>query len=244
MTRLYIGINYIGTQNQLLGCMNDARRWSKIFGPGLLLLEQNATKKNIIEAIKTLFQTPAEEYVITLSGHGTDIKDRGRENDTAFVPYDLDLIPDDMFNELLAETDKHILFITDCCHSGTMSRDGGLPRHWPGLKTTEQPRVTHPLPHVLHLSGCKDEEVSWDQTFNGVNYGNLTYHASATYDKSLTYNQWYDKLMRLIKKQTPQITGPTTRPVYGGATTPTNFPDIRLNQNGKTYVPTGWRISD
>ena len=245
---LFIGINYIGTPNRLNGCVNDARRWYNLFkGQRTLLLEQQCTRNNVLSEITRIVNaaTVNDEIIITLSSHGTDVDDKSSENDTAFVPYDLKLIVDDEFAELFSLTKAHICFITDCCNSGTMSREMDQPRYWP--RSELPPQITRPVskytnPHVLHISGCKDDESSMDQKFGSTYYGNLTYHAAAKYKPGITYKQWYDSFMPL-KKQTPQISGPVNRLVVGSEIQEQDaeFPTIYYKKDNILYEPTGWR---
>lgn len=239
---LAVGINYIGTPNRLSGCINDARRWYNLFkGQRTLLLEQDATRQGILSAIRRLVDVEGE-VVITLSGHGTDIPDSGTENDTAFVPYDLKLIKDDEFAELFSLMKAHVLFITDCCHSGTMSR-GDVARYidYKSLPPQELVNVSRTVnSNVLHLSGCKDSEVSLDQKFGSEYYGNLTYHASREFTPGITYKQWYEAFMPL-KGQTPQMSGPMNRLVPGSTPQEGQGPTIYWKKGDTLYVPTGWR---
>lgn len=246
---LFIGINYAGTQNRLNGCINDARRWYNLFtGNRRLMIEAECTRVAVLKAIRDLVKnaTNGDEIILTISSHGTDVKDKGIENDTAFVPYDLKLIIDDEFAELFSLTDVPITFITDCCNSGTMSRDlESTPRYIPYNQLPEQTLKSVPKsdnPHVVHLSGCKDEESSMDQKFGNYYYGNLTYHATNAYKPNMTFKQWYDSFMPL-KKQTPQLSGPINRLVPGSKIiTPTiQYPKILFRNGDTLYEPSGWR---
>lgn len=58
------------------------------------------------------------------------------------------------------------------------------------------------IPGIVHLSGCRDEEVSYDATINGHPTGALTYFALEAYRQlpaGATYQQWID----LIQKKLP-----------------------------------------
>src|SRR5690348_14830089 len=104
----HIGINYVGTPNQLAGCVNDANDWAawcKSIGvtSPVLLLEGEATKAGILAAISRLLASlkVGDWGVLTYSGHGTQIPDRTGEEadgyDEAICPIDLNrnLITDD-----------------------------------------------------------------------------------------------------------------------------------------------------
>ena len=144
---LLIGINdYIagGDKWDLRGCENDVRLMQEIlitkfgFQPDHIkvLLSDQATRSNIIAAIKTWLidqARPSDTVVLHYSGHGSQIyDDNGDEKDgidEVIVPVDISLyrpgkeIRDDELSALLDQiraTD--ITVIMDACHSGTGTR--------------------------------------------------------------------------------------------------------------------------
>lgn len=261
---LCIGINYAGTQNALRGCTNDAREWFAQFGPIAanknLLLEGDATKAGIVSEISAMLRqlTASDTAIITFSGHGTYIPDRtGDEEDRrdeALCPYDLDraLLLDDELRDLLADrvAGSRVLLITDCCHSGTMTRSVGAdspellgtPRYIPfaeltncmcpetvdRLTTQARAARSREIPvdqtNLIHLSGCRDDQVSYDATIAGKACGAFTYFAlaalKARQSKGLTYGEWRDAVtpVRLPSQrypQEPQFNGPLSLVVPG-----------------------------
>lgn len=244
---LAIGIDYIGTSSRLQNCQKDARRWYNTIPSKSrsLLLERDASRSGIIKAIEALLKYPASEYVITYSGHGTDIPDTGNENDTAIVPADMNLISDNELSALFAKTTTPILFIADCCHSGTIHRGETartIPYNHEMVRPVPVPRYDNP--HVTLLSGCKDSEVSWDG-LDGVPLGNLTNHASKAFKTGITMKEWFDSFMP-IPKQTPQLHGQVNRLTPGSVqqeVSTTIFPTIYMKKDGILYESTGWRPS-
>jgi len=144
---LLIGINYIGSKNQLEGCINDAKNIKKVLVDKFgfreheiqLLTEDHGlmpTKKNIVASIKSLYEDagPNSLRVFHYSGHGTQVHDEtGTEPDgknEAICPVDcMDepwparLIVDDDLHKLLYDgcPDGVSAFcFFDCCHSGTV----------------------------------------------------------------------------------------------------------------------------
>jgi len=253
---LAIGLNYAGTNNALRGCVNDAQAWMQQFGPiaqsQFMLTETEATKAGIVSAIAhTLSKLAAgDTAIITYSGHGTYIPDQSGDEtdrrDEALCPYDLNknLLLDDELRDLLSQraAGSRVLLITDCCHSGTMTRDvgldtpdlSGLPRYVPFAELTEcmcaetvdritsQARAARSIEapvdqtDLIHLAGCRDDQVSYDATIGGKACGAFTYFAikalQARQSKGLTFAEWRDAVTpaRLPSAQYPQS------PVFNG----------------------------
>lgn len=291
---LFVGLNYMGTANRLSGCINDATDWAgreraaPATTPGMacsekrLLLEDEATKAGIVKAVEDCFRklSAGDWFLWQFSGHGTYAADRNGDEpdgrDEALCPWDLNskLLFDDEIYALLSRRPSgvRVLFVTDCCHSGTMSRNDateGEPRFapfaslGPGVRNLprELERGTAPVEDVIHLSGCKDDEVSYDARFNGRASGAMTYFALAAY-RSLplgaTFRQWFDAYSGLPRKngyqQTPQITAEKSAldwvvpgrwadaappPVVGGAVFPP--PPLTVEQNGWRGTVSDWK---
>lgn len=261
---LCIGINYAGTQNALRGCINDAREWFAQFGPIAtdrhLLLEGEATKAGMVSAISNVLQklTANDTAIITFSGHGTYIPDttgdEADRRDEALCPYDLNrtLLLDDELRDLLSQraAGSRVLLVTDCCHSGTMTRSVGLdtpelagsPRYVPFAELTDcmcaeavdrlttQARAarSRDIPvdqtNLIHLAGCRDDQVSYDATIAGKACGAFTHFAlaaiKARQSKGLTFAEWRDAVtpVRLPSPQfpqSPQFNGPLSLIVPG-----------------------------
>lgn len=214
---LAIGINYSGSQNALRGCVNDANDWANFFRPVLsatpaMLIEQEATKANILaELSKVLAKLAAgDTAIVTYSGHGTYIPDRDNDEtdrrDEALCPWDMqrNLLLDDELRDALSKRAQgsRVLLITDCCHSGTMTRDldfaerlfevDGKPRFvdFYSLSTQmcltaldrihAQARAARASRDVIdqagltHWAGCKDTELSYDANIGGKFCGAFT----------------------------------------------------------------------
>ena len=106
---LLIGINYTGTQNQLYGCINDAKAiQNRIKQNGFnnitMLTDftiKKANKSNIISEFKNLLVNAKEGDLLFLlySGHGTYQRDRNNDEKTGYdqciLPCDLNIIVDD-----------------------------------------------------------------------------------------------------------------------------------------------------
>lgn len=227
---LHIGINYAGTQNALRGCLNDANdwaAWSKSLGgiPGTLL-ESDATKSNILGAIAVLLGklTAGDWGIVTYSGHGTQIPDRSGDEqdryDEALCPYDLNrgLLTDDELAATFSGLPQgaRLFFVSDCCHSGTMTRStdrvvGQAVRSIPYEVLCTQFGCTGTIDRIhreviaarslpraktldmIHAAGCQDEQVSYDASFNGRARGAFTAYALESANgkpRGFTFDAW------------------------------------------------------
>jgi len=182
---------------QLRGCHNDARNMKEYLvrtrggyaeedvelrvdlarEPASL---QATSYAGIVDGIRALARASherrLEEVFIHYSGHGTQVRDDGGYEmdgrDEALVPWDCrrsGMLRDDTLNELFCgfHADTRVVFVTDCCHSGTMC---DLPFKYDvlqaekGREVVEErldvPRV--PAARVVTLSGCRDHQVSMD----------------------------------------------------------------------------------
>jgi metacaspase-1 len=159
---LMVGINAYPS-SPLNGCLNDIRLMYKIlkdiygYTDFQVLDDKRATKKNILKGLQWLCASAkkGDELVVDYSGHGTQVpcttKTAGFEIDNldeCLVPYDMDWddpLRDDDLHQFIMNLPKgvKILFIADCCFSGTLLRNGALP---PKVKNRYMPP---PLSSVL-----------------------------------------------------------------------------------------------
>jgi hypothetical protein len=129
---LLVGINYIGTEFELQGCINDTININNfLLSIGYLQKNirrltdntiQKPTKNNIINNLKNMVNNAiaGDELFFLYSGHGT----LETKNDSAIVPIDFEtsyLILDDEIREILSKLKKGVrmIVILDCCNSGT-----------------------------------------------------------------------------------------------------------------------------
>ena len=126
--------NYPGTNNDLRGCVNDAKAWSSlleyVYGfKSELCLDNKVTHHKFVQTVGNLLSDSksGDDIVITFSGHGTNVADNdGDESDgrdEALCLYDAYLI-DDQIRDLfkLINPNAKLTFISDSCHSGTNTR--------------------------------------------------------------------------------------------------------------------------
>ena len=142
---LIVGINDyapIGSGGpDLNGCINDARDMANTlvicgFAPSQIriLTNQNATRANILNYLKSLVSTSVkgDSLVFYYSGHGTRVANIGTDLeidglDEAICPHDYasaGVICDDDFKAILSKLKAgvNLEVVFDCCHSGTGTR--------------------------------------------------------------------------------------------------------------------------
>ena len=253
---LCIGINYRGTQHELGGCVNDAMDWASFFrAQGFTarrLLEKEATASAIRDAIAALVSglSPGCTGVVTFSGHGTWLPDMDGDEpdgrDEALVPVDAGtdgerLILDDELHEIFLRlpAESHLVFVSDCCHSGSVYRMFNVgrysvrflpPSHFVQNRSMLA-RVSHAFglpsrrtvsrviaPRVVHFSGCKDNEYSYDARFNARYNGAFTYYALRAFRQAVTpVDSTYHDVWKLIRQSLPSSAYPQT-PQFTAAT--------------------------
>ena len=178
--------------------------------------------------------------VFTYSGHGTYVPDTDNPDeadgyDEALYVYDGELL-DDELRVLLNKLANGVVCvcIIDSCFSGTITRGDlvvrrkGVPRD----KKTRKKFMPHSndnfvkkFPHLYRskkflskdimkeivLTGCTDEEYSYDAFVDGRWNGAMTSSALRVFTYGMTYETWYLKLRGLLPSeeypQTPQLEG-------------------------------------
>lgn len=136
---LCVGINdYPGADNDLAGCVNDARAWAQLLRERYafaaadvrVLLDGQATRAGILAGLDWLLggARAGDQLVFTNSSHGTYVADESGDEayDEALCPYDAadGLILDDELRERFAALPEGVSLavIADNCHSGTITR--------------------------------------------------------------------------------------------------------------------------
>jgi len=181
---LLIGCNYIGTTNELHGCINDIVNMSHVLTDALDYDLQNIfelrddnprmlpTRTNILAALNYLIsQSPKlSEIWVHYSGHGSQIRDVENTEkdgfDEVIVPLDYlqsGFITDDELFNIIKNVKCRMILIFDSCCSGSIcdlqnmfEYDGNqLIRTVDGTKKVENP-------NVYVYSGCKDNQTSSD----------------------------------------------------------------------------------
>lgn len=145
---LLIGINdYPIESYQLEGCLNDVYRISEVLQENgfnsdeiKVVTNNRATAEGIRERMHWLLDDVIEKDIrfLYFSGHGAQIPPSNNEfeldgHDECLVPYDFDwstekAFTDKEFVQFYSQLPYNSEFISvfDCCHSGGISRNGGL----------------------------------------------------------------------------------------------------------------------
>jgi len=195
---LLVGINYIGTDNALNGCINDIENMTEVlkqeFGykdTDITIITDNTnmkpTRSNIMKELLNLILSDAPDLYFHYSGHGSQVKDVSGDEadkmDECLVPIDYDIngmILDDELKGLLQclNSDKKLTMVLDCCHSGTgvdlaynvYERAGKL-----SLLNDPDIKTNNTRGRVICISGCKDNQTSADAFEAGEYQGALTF---------------------------------------------------------------------
>lgn len=132
---LIVGINYVGTGNDLKGCINDANNMheylqTKGFTEFKLVLEKEATTAGIKSGLEWLVEGAGAGDILFFhySGHGSQLPSKTEPDgfEEIICPIDLNwrdkVITDDTLRQIFNKVPfgVNITLLLDCCHSGTM----------------------------------------------------------------------------------------------------------------------------
>ncbi len=181
----------------------------------------------------------ADRIVFTFSGHGTWFPDADGDEadgrDEALCCHDYTaggFVRDDDLQAIFADLryGSAALVLSDSCHSGTMSRDlaaaaadsTGRPRFLSpvnfvdGLDVERAVEMESRLPRnaprriASLISGCADDEYSYDAAFDGRPNGAFSRAALDTYSPGILLGGWHAAIRTLLPTswypQTPQLT--------------------------------------
>jgi len=235
---LCVAINDYPYEDQdLKGCINDAHGWADLLVNHFdfprsninMLLDADATKKNIVMGVKSLIAgaTAGDVLVFTNSSHGSyriDNKE-DEEYDEVICPYDIEdnLLIDDELRQIFAAIPKDVRLtcICDSCHSGTITRiiPGPDERRMRFLKPSvrgdkeiddpwrARPRRLKKYPQSkmndVLIAACTDIEHAFDAKFGAKHHGALTYFALHTIraaNYKITYADLVKRVKSLLKK--------------------------------------------
>jgi len=179
---LLIGINYIGTENELSGCINDVLEMKKVlirsynYKPhNIKVLRDNdkknlPTRANIINQLKNVIKNSGKymQIFIHYSGHGSYILGTEKDgHDEVIVPLDFKtkgFIVDNELNTIIRATKCQTRLVIDSCNSGTsidlkytMKLNGQLQ---PVYGTEPDSIIINK--DIMSISGCTDSQTSSD----------------------------------------------------------------------------------
>ena len=206
----------------------------------ILLKDSQVTKDVFLQTFGNYVSDAKSGYsiVITNSSHGTSLPDNNGDDpdgkDEALCMYDGFLVDDDIRNIIKNLADGvNLTIISDSCFSGTVTRaflnsirnsNPPVPRYMPPPDNVNAARlgilpVKNRMFHTeedmkeILISGCNDNEYSYDAYLGGAYHGAMSYFAQKIINENgpLTYKQFYDKLRANLPQnaypQTPQLEG-------------------------------------
>jgi metacaspase-1 len=183
---LLIGINYLNTEHQLDGCIDDIINARNMLidaydyeKNNIVMLRDDVddpnylpTFENIMKSLDNIVSNSHEcsEIWIQYSGHGAQF---GRTDSDVLVPCDLQyqryIFDHDVHRFITKINQKCIaIFVMDCCHSGSL---GKLPwtitvNEKSEFVTTENKDIhsieSMPNPNIYFLTACKESQTSSD----------------------------------------------------------------------------------
>ena len=227
---LLIGINYIGTSNELFGCINDTNSINSLISncnfKNICILTDNTEKKpdrnNILSEFKNLLINSQSGDVLLFfySGHGSYILDKNNNEKTGYdqliIPCDLKSILDDELKSIIQtnlKKDVTLIALFDCCFSGSVldlkyNYMDSLDKN----DFTENINENETTGNVIMISGCSDIQTSSDAYINNKNQGAMTWSFLEAFksEKNITWRNLLIKMRNLLKqsnyKQIPQLT--------------------------------------
>lgn len=213
----------------------------------VVLLDKQATKQRILSELDRLIAGAknGDVLVFTNSSHGTYVADAGGDEtryDEALCPYDMkqNLIVDDELRDRFAKLPAgvRLTVISDSCFSGSVTRGDLMPtpddrrrrfvnpkvlgrREIAGVRHKAVPRSVEKYPErkmrEVLVSGCRDNQYSYDARFGSVYHGAMTYFALEIMNDAnfrLSYAELWDQLVVRLESegydQEPQVEGTTT----------------------------------
>lgn len=209
-----------------------------------MLIDKQATKQRMLAELDRLLAgaKKGDVLVFTNSSHGTYVADDSGDEaryDEALCPYDMkkNLVVDDELRERFAALPAgvRLTVISDSCFSGSATRGDPMPtpddrrrrfvnpsilgrREIASVRRKAVPRSVEKFPerkmHEVLVSGCRDNQYSYDARFGNVYHGAMTYFAleiikAANY--KLSYADLWDQLVPRLETegydQEPQVEG-------------------------------------
>lgn len=224
---LLVGINYIGTPYALNGCINDTISMKERLiasygfrGEDIEIIndttEKKPTKQNIITGLNSLIANskPGDTLVFLYSGHGSNLKDRNKDEwdgfDELIVPLDFNYIVDDEILGIVKNVKKgvNMLMIFDCCNSGSI-----VDLKYQYLDTMKRTSLTinnvskELQGNIVCISGCQDNQTSADAYIQDKYCGAMTWSLleCTKLNKKPTWNVLISNMRNCLRGKYSQI---------------------------------------
>lgn len=225
---LCIGINYLGMQEALRGCINDARhvreflikRWGYKPEDIVILTDDNPnprsipTRANILDAMRWLVRDaqPNDSLFFHYSGHGGQVKDKDGDEvdglDEVIYPVDFKtsryIVDDEMHRIMVKPLPRgcRLTALFDCCNSGTaldLPYIYGSDGRLKGRHVSQKAYAQKGTSaDVITWSGSKDNQTSADTFAGGLPVGAMSF-AFITSLRSEP-KQSYQELLNSVRK--------------------------------------------
>lgn len=221
---LLIGCNYLNTEYQLSGCINDVSNLETLlktlnFSVQTMtdLTEKKPIKTNILTEFTNILKNSSagDTIFFSFSGHGSQINDKNKDEkdnlDELIFTLDAQYIVDDDLNKIIKTNLKKkvkLIALFDCCHSGTVL-DLKYQYLGNGNRNTVNSNYTDTVSNVIMISGSLDTQTSADAFINKTYQGAMTWAFIESFDVKLTIFELVTKMRKLLKQnkyaQIPQL---------------------------------------
>lgn len=240
---LITGVNSYPTM-PLNVCVDDAKEVSAAlampeYGYNVkTLLNEAVTRRQLKEALDTLFRTEADDYLFYFSGHGltTDVGVYLATVDADNVDTGIEL---DYLKRLItkvAPVNARVILILDCCHSGAASARGGN-LNSVEVRNAELASAVVGLPQDrIVLAACKDDQLAYE--YNSLGHGIFTFHLlqgllgeAADGEGLVSVTGLYEYVSDLVESAGLQT------PVFRGDMAGRSILGIGLTPRTRPYIP-------
>lgn len=238
-TAVVIGINRFPHLQHcdLRGCCNDADNLEELFREHCddvtVLKDAAADKASIMQAIESALQRSTHYFYMSMSSHGTQLRDDAQDPDERYDGLDeafitssttgdmRNVIRDDEFYRIFRrypDVTKRILL--DCCHAGTGLRF--LPqttqrriRYIPNpnvaaghiVRPVKRALAAIDIPNLMLFAGCRSNEYCQDAEINGTWNGAFTWAFMNSFSEKIKMVELYRRVVKLTRpyNQLPQL---------------------------------------
>lgn len=226
---LLIGINYRGQNNiELTGCINDINNVKSFLinncnynNSNIIMMSDvhiPPTRDNILNELDKLVNKAINENVkeifFSYSGHGSYVKDLGKNTETdkqdeVLVPIDWlynkdKLIKDDELYDKLVKLPSlcNLFALIDCCNSGTILDLPNVCRidenNLVSFESNQETKSNKLNCNVIKIAGCRDYQTSAETIIDYQTQGVLTNTFLKSMNK-LNYRCTAEQLIKMIK---------------------------------------------
>lgn len=219
---LLIGINYIGQNSELNGCINDVHDIKTVLidkfnvkSNNIIMMTDNETGRyyptrsnilsNLIELVIKAYRGQITKLIVHYSGHGYFVEDKNNDEkdgyDEVLCPVDYmtrGFITDDTLNYIfrIIPSTCEVFALIDSCNSGT-ALDIKY-RHVYGDEHVEIETTKNMKCPIVMISGCKDDQTSADAYMAGKYNGAMT-KAFILSLRKLNYEVTYFHLLKQMR---------------------------------------------